>query len=66
MGSPRGGTCTVAATAGYPTGSLPLGYTKYNGRPFGIVVIAPRNREDLVVKVMSAWGATIPARKPPP
>jgi amidase len=44
---------------------MPLGYVDYNGRPFGLSVAAPAGKEDLLVKVMSAWEATFPERKPP-
>lgn len=45
---------------------MPLSYLNYNGRPFGVSAIAGRGRDDVLVKVMSAWEATFGARKPPP
>jgi amidase len=45
---------------------MPLGYLEYNGRPFSVSAIARKNQDDLLVKVMSAWEATFPQRKPPP
>lgn len=66
VGTPTGRVLTVAALAGYPVGSLPLGYARFNGRPFGLSVVAPENAECLALSVMSAWEATFPARKPPP
>ncbi|KAM0418618.1 hypothetical protein ACHAPT_012421 [Fusarium lateritium] len=66
VGTPTGRMITVAALAGYPIGSLPLGYARFNGRPFGLAVIAPANAETLALSVMSAWEATFPQRKPPP
>lgn len=62
VGTPTGRMMTVAALAGY----LPLGYARFNGRPFGLAVIAPANAETLALSVMSAWEATFPQRKPPP
>ncbi|KAF9769682.1 hypothetical protein IL306_012886 [Fusarium sp. DS 682] len=66
IGTPTGRMITVAALAGYPIGTLPLGYARFNGRPFGLAVIAPANAETLALSVMSAWEATFPQRKPPP
>jgi amidase len=45
---------------------MPLSYLEYNGRPFSVSAIAGRGQEALLIKVMSAWEATFPARKPPP
>jgi amidase len=45
---------------------MPLSYLDYNDRPFGVAAIAGKHQEHLLVKVMSAWEATFPARKPPP
>lgn len=47
---PTGRSITVFDTAGYP-----LGYAKFNRRAFWLCVVAPGGREDLVIKVMSAW-----------
>jgi amidase len=57
---------TIAAAAGYPVGTMPLGYSKTNGRPFGMCVIAGANREDNILRVMSAWEATKEKRRVPP
>lgn len=65
MGTPTGRIATVAALAGYPVGTVPLGYARFNGRPFGMAVIAPANAESLILSVMSAWEATFPKRQPP-
>ncbi|KAJ5132381.1 hypothetical protein N7448_006539 [Penicillium atrosanguineum] len=57
---------SMATAGGFPLCSMPLGYLDYNGRPFGVSAIAGRNQEALLVKVMSAWEATFPSRRPPP
>lgn len=66
MGTPTGRSATVAALAGYPVGSVPLGYARFNGRAFGLSIIAPANAEPLILSAMSAWEATFPKRQPPP
>lgn len=66
MGPPTGRIATVAAAAGYPAGNVPLGYADFNGRPFGMIIVAPANREDLIIRAMSAWEATFSTWKPPP
>lgn len=45
---------------------MPLGYLDFNGRPFGMTVIASGHQEATLIKVQSAWEATFPARQPPP
>jgi amidase len=60
---------TIAAAAGAPVGTMPLGYstTKLsNGRPFGVCIIAAAGQEDKIIRAMSAWDATMEKRKPPP
>ncbi|KAJ5461345.1 uncharacterized protein N7458_002897 [Penicillium daleae] len=58
---------STAACAGYPIGSVPLGFSTYNGRPFGMEVLARNGEEEKIFLVMSAWEATFPeARRPPP
>lgn len=57
----------TAACAGYPIGSVPLGISTYNGRPFGMEIMARNGEEENIFQVMSAWEATFPkARQPPP
>ena len=65
MGTPTGRSATVASVAGYPLGNVPLGYARYNGRPFGLAIIAPPHREDLIIRVMAAWEAMFGPRKWP-
>ncbi|KAM6525857.1 hypothetical protein FALCPG4_011392 [Fusarium falciforme] len=55
-----------ASGSGYPVGSVPLGYLDFNGRPFGLAVLAAKNQEAKILKFMSAWEATFGPRKPPP
>lgn len=44
---------------------MPLGVTTYNGRPFGLGVLAAAEREDLLFHFMSAFEANFPARQLP-
>lgn len=58
---------SVASVAGYAVGSMPLGYANFNGRAFGMNIIAGENGEAKILEIMSAWERTFPgARKPPP
>lgn len=57
---------TIAAAAGYPVGTMPMGYSVTNGRAFGACVVAAAHGEAKILRAMSAWHATMPARKPPP
>ncbi|KAI0521431.1 amidase signature domain-containing protein [Xylaria bambusicola] len=66
MGAPTGRSATIYDAGGYPVGTLPLGYAKFNGRAFGLSFVVPRGREDLQVRVMSAWEKLLNPRKPPP
>ncbi|KAJ5568691.1 hypothetical protein N7450_011177 [Penicillium hetheringtonii] len=56
---------SLAAAGGYPVCGMPLGYLDYNGRAFGMSAVARRGQDALLVKVMSAWEATLPPRKTP-
>lgn len=58
--------CSLATTAKYPCGNMPLCYLDLNGRPFGMAVIARPRHESTILKVMSSWQAALPKRKPPP
>ncbi len=58
---------SVAAAARYPVGVVPLGFADFNGRAFGINIIARNGEENKILHAMSAWEATFPgARGPPP
>ena len=56
---------TVAMAAGFPVGAMPLGLAEFNGRAFGMEVIARAGGEDQILRFMSAWETLFP-RKPPP
>lgn len=68
MGLADGRIATVAALAGYPVATLPLGYADFNGRAFGLNNIIGLDRQETrILKAMSAWEETFPnARRPPP
>ncbi|GAW27360.1 putative amidase family protein [Rosellinia necatrix] len=58
---------TIAANAGYPIASVPLGFWSHNGRPYGMEIMACNGHEEKLFEVMSAWEATFPdGRLPPP
>ncbi|CRL23447.1 Amidase [Penicillium camemberti] len=58
---------SIAACAGYPIGSVPLGFSIFNGRPFGMEIMSRNGEEEKIFQVISAWEATFPeARQPPP
>lgn len=67
MGPADGRIASVAAAAGFPVATVPLGYADFNGRAFGLNLIAPSDAEGLMIEVMSAWEATFPEGcRPPP
>lgn len=58
---------SLAAVAGYPVASVPLGFADFNGRAFGMNMIARAGQEAKMLQVMSAWEETFPkAHSPPP
>lgn len=62
---------TLAALAGYPCGTVPLGYawaieTGGSGRAYGLVLVARKGREARILEAMASWEATMPSRKAPP
>jgi len=58
---------SLAAVAGYPVASVPLGFAKFNGRAFGMNMIARAGEEAKMLEIMSAWETTFPnACSPPP
>lgn len=58
---------TVASAAGYPVGTVPLGFANFNGRAFGMNVVVSAHQEGKMVQLTSAWEKTFPgARAPPP
>ncbi|KAK2787720.1 hypothetical protein FQN53_004743 [Emmonsiellopsis sp. PD_33] len=59
--------CAIASTAGYACGAAPLGFAEFNGRAFGVQLMAGNAGEEKIIQVMSAWEKTFPdARKAPP
>lgn len=58
MASGESSLTTTAAAAGYPIASVPLGSSTYNGRPYGLEIVARNDAEDTLFQVMSAWEAT--------
>ncbi|KAH8898126.1 amidase signature enzyme [Thozetella sp. PMI_491] len=65
VGPTDGGLIIYAPAAGYPTANVPLGTLSYNGRPFGLTLIAKAGREDVLLRFMSAYEATFPDRPVP-
>ena len=47
---------------GVPIASMPLGILDYNGRPFGLGLVAQAGGEDLMIQFMSAFEASFPKR----
>ena len=66
MGPADARIASVAAAAGYPVATVPLGFADFNGRAFGMNIIAPANQEHEIFRVMSAWETTFGPREPPP
>ena len=67
LGPSDGGLACVAACAGYPIASVPLGFADFNGRAFGMNVLASAGEEKTIFRLMSAWENTFPnARVAPP
>ncbi|KAF7938251.1 hypothetical protein BELL_0526g00060 [Botrytis elliptica] len=56
---------TIAAAAGYPVETVPLGYSQTNGRPFGLAIVAMANEEHKILQFMTAWDELTPSRLPP-
>lgn len=40
-------------------GTMPLGYSVTNGRPFGMCVVAAAGHEHKILRAMRAWDVTI-------
>ncbi|KAJ5633529.1 hypothetical protein N7528_001371 [Penicillium herquei] len=57
---------TVAALAGYPSATVPLGYLEPSGRPVGLCLVGKANEEGKLLSVMSAYEATMPGHRLPP
>ncbi|WVO13615.1 hypothetical protein L204_101236 [Cryptococcus depauperatus] len=65
MGPGDGLMFNIAASAGYPVASLPLSYLDFNGRAFGLQIMAKAHQDALLIRAQSAWEATFPKRQPP-
>ncbi|KAG7287135.1 hypothetical protein NEMBOFW57_006640 [Staphylotrichum longicolle] len=57
--------CIHAAAAGYPLATVPLGQLRYNGRPFGLCVVAKANEEEVLLRFMHAWSGVMNCRPVP-
>ena len=67
MGRADARIASVAAAAGYPVATVPLGFADFNGRAFGMNIIAPAGKEYEIFRVMSAWETRLfGPRSPPP
>lgn len=56
----------ILIISGYPVGNVPLGYLDFNGRPFGLAVLAAKDQEAKILKFMNAWEGTFGPRQVPP
>ncbi|KAI1321373.1 amidase signature domain-containing protein [Xylariaceae sp. FL0255] len=57
--------CIHAAATGYPLAAVPLSTLEYNGRPFGLCLIAKGDGEQALMRFMHAWEKTMPPRDQP-
>ncbi|KAK8140053.1 amidase [Apiospora sp. TS-2023a] len=57
--------CIYSAAAGYPLGHVPLGQLRYNGRPFGLCLMARADGEETLLRFMSAYESAVPPRPVP-
>jgi len=57
--------CVFAASTGYPLAMVPLGVLDYNGRPFGICVIAKAGQEGKLLSFAASYERASPARPLP-
>ncbi|KAL6790448.1 amidase signature domain-containing protein [Trichoderma sp. SZMC 28013] len=57
--------CIHAAAAGYPLATVPVGQLRYNGRPFGLCILARANEEELLLRFMAAYEAVAAPRPVP-
>lgn len=65
MGPAGARIASVAAIAGYGVASVPLGFADFNGRAFGMNIIAPKGSESKILQVMSAWAKVVGPHVPP-
>lgn len=48
---------------GYPIGTMPLGYLKDSGRPFGLTILASAGQEHKILALMRNWESSDPERR---
>jgi amidase len=60
MGPADARMASVAASAGYPIATVPLGFAELNGRAFGVNVLVTSGSEGKMLKIMSAWRLPVP------
>jgi amidase len=51
---------------GYPIATIPLGQLRYNGRPFGLCVIARGDEEETLLRFMDMYETTVASPRPIP
>lgn len=51
---------------GYPIAAVPLGQLSYNGRPFGLCLVAREHDEGILLRFMAAFELLLPRRPTPP
>jgi len=56
---------TLASAAAYPMAIVPLGELDYNGRPFGMCMLAKAHREDKLFHFMTAYNEAFPQKLEP-
>ena len=54
----------LAAAAGYPLATLPVGVLEFNGRPFGLTAMTKAHGEGVLVGIQSAWEKLFTRRVP--
>ncbi|KAJ5928417.1 amidase signature enzyme [Penicillium verhagenii] len=47
--------CVHASAAGYPVATVPVGQLRYNGRPFGLCLVARAGEESTLLRFMEAY-----------
>lgn len=56
---------TLAAMAGYPIATAPLGYIDGSGRPFGLSFFTGAGGEEMLIRVLAAWEKEFGGRRVP-
>lgn len=56
---------TYPRILGYPLGHVPLGKLRYNGRPFGLCLMARADGEETLLRFISSYEAAVPPRPVP-